>query len=456
MIVSKRCNEDEESHRDSDVTPKLQLPGKLLSNWGTICMMMILLGCLSTCALYFNNSITRIGKDDEGEYRYGIRRFNLEIIEPGIQKTEKQQYTTNGERHVSSDVRLILVGVLPRLLTMTEKRILQSAIFFHLNIVLENIVETKSILVDMSSMKIKPTIARYVKDFSELELLITVDGVYYPPPEQDYPTLLKQAFNEEFEELADRLKYNSRKITTVGEAGYFDRLTMIICTGAKLNFGAESSFGSEQDVPQFASSGGAFNSLPLHFDVDSPEDNENESVGGDEKVYSSSANENDLQQNINSNSYGDKTSTLPGKGVPSSSTSSDGDITSALPGKGVQSSSTGSNGNVNKSERNDMDNKSNGKEDSHLKLNKGNPKAKQLRFISGLTLFSICGAAIVWILIRINFKRNTDRMERISAAKQAYGAPYTLNSGTASKSSGMDSRYKGITDTHSAAANYYN
>ena len=60
---------------------------------------------------------------------------------------------------------------------------------------------------------------------------------------QDYPTLLKQAFHEEFEELADRLKPNSRKITSVGEAGYFDRLTMIICTGAKLNVGAESSFG---------------------------------------------------------------------------------------------------------------------------------------------------------------------------------------------------------------------
>jgi len=445
MIALKRNNEDEKSDRDIDVTPKFQLPGKLLSNWVTTCMMMILLGCLGTCALYFSNSFTSIGREDEGEYRYGTRRFNLEIIEPGIQKTEKQQYTTNGESHVSSDVRLILVGVLPRLLTMTEKRILQSAIFFHLNIVLANMVETKSIIVDMSSMKIKPTIARYVKDFSELELLITADGVYYPPPEQDYPTLLKQAFNEEFEELADRLKHNSRKITSVGEAGYFDRLTMIICTGAKLNVGTESSFGPEEDVPQFASSSGNFNNLPLHFDVDNPKDNERESVGGDEKVYSSSANENDLQQNINSNSYGE-----------SSSTSSDGDITSALPGKGAQSSSTGSDGNVNESERNDMDNKSHVKEAPHLKLNKGNSKAKQLRFISGLTLFSICGAAIMWILIRINYKRNTDRMERISAAKQAYGAPYTLNSGTASKPSGMDSRFKGITDTHSAAQNYYN
>ena len=62
----------------------------------------------------------------------------------------------------------------------------------------------------------------------------------------------------------------------------------------------------------------------------------------------------------------------------------------------------------------------------------------------------------MWILIRINYKRNTDRMERISAVKQTYGAPYTLNSGTASKPSGMDSRFKGITDTHSAAQNYYN
>ena len=62
----------------------------------------------------------------------------------------------------------------------------------------------------------------------------------------------------------------------------------------------------------------------------------------------------------------------------------------------------------------------------------------------------------MWILIRINYKRNTDRRKQILATKQTYGDPYTLNSRNASKSSGIDGRFKGITDTHSASTNYYN
>lgn len=241
-----------------------------------------------------------------------------------------------------------------------------------------------------------------IQDIYQLHLLVSITGVYFPPPALDFKTAIMSVINDGQKGLVRSLIFSTSNDPAMK---YFDNLKLLACTGTRYRASVEGDMVVRMPVAQSKSFGGI---------------EEVKSRGGNGLGKSG---EREADDNGTTNG---ETAQVPDTSYTQNQEGEEPVRKEAI-GAAVQE------------EVEDQKNTPQETEDPY------NAEAIEFRTVSGAIFLSFCVFAVLWNIVRVSAKTNVDRRKRIALAREAYEIPVKTALGAGKF--GNSNKFTGTMDT---------